>query len=88
MIARVIDKQAGFLTDKDTPVLKKVMPWMAVLVRCGRSRYVAPIRDLDKVFQIVEEEGDYVRDVSIPAKSVERFMKGGELLKLGRITKH
>jgi len=85
--ARVIDKQMGFLTDRDTPVLRKAFPRMAVLVRTGMARYVAPIKDLDKVFKMVEDEGDYVRDVSVPSKSYDQFVSNGTFIDTARIVK-
>lgn len=40
---------------------------LQVLVRCGRERFVCPVECLETVIGAVEVEGDYVRDVSIPA---------------------
>ena len=40
---------------------------LQVLVRCGGKRFVCPVDCLESMIAAVEADGDYVRDVSIPA---------------------
>lgn len=37
------------------------------LVRCGRCRFTCPAQDVTYLIDCVEKNGDYVRDVCIPA---------------------
>ena len=40
---------------------------LQVLVRCGGKRFICPADCLASMIAAVEADGDYVRDVSIPA---------------------
>jgi hypothetical protein len=62
---RIAEKQHGFVTKADV----QRIPYknLRVLVRCGASRFLCTLDELAQRLAGVEEAGDYVRDVSIPA---------------------
>lgn len=64
-----INTQFGFVTSDDVAEIRRDLPNPAlkVLVRCGSQRFVCPLNELEHRMATVEREGDYVRDVSIPA---------------------
>ena len=71
-LLKVLSKQQfGFVTAQDLDVLKSEMPNLPLLIRCGRDRYVAQAQDTEARMNYVEEVGDYVRDVSIPARTLD-----------------
>ena len=45
----------------------------SLLIRCGRDRYVAQAQDVKARMNYVEQVGDYVRDVSVPAKILDQM---------------
>jgi len=68
-ILQKIREQYGFLTMEDRDNMLKVMSRFdgQVLVRCGAGRFLCGLRELPEQIAKVEADGDYVRDVSIPA---------------------
>jgi len=71
-LLKVLSKQQfGFVTKDDLDLLKEEMPNLPLLIRCGRDRYIAQAQDAEARMRYVEEIGDYVRDVSIPARSLD-----------------
>ena len=73
-LEKVLSKQQfGFVTAQDLDVLEVEMPNLPLLIRCGRDRYVAQAQDTKARMDYVEETGDYVRDVSVPAKILDQM---------------
>ena len=72
---RTIQEQHGFLTSDDTRFLlgehQDATRLLPVLVRCGGTRFTCGLQYLKGLMEMVEKNGDYVRDVSIPANSRE-----------------
>ena len=60
----------GFLKDTDVAVIAAdpATRLQMLLVRCGNGRFMAPAQDVKHFIDLIERpEGDYVRDVSLPA---------------------
>ena len=75
-LLKILSKdQFGFVLKQDLDVLKSEMPSLPLLIRCGRERYVAEAQDTEARMDYVEEAGDYVRDVSIPARILDDMVK-------------
>ena len=75
-LLKILSKdQFGFVLKQDLDVLKSEMPNLPLLIRCGRERYVAEAQDTEARIGYVEEAGDYVRDVSIPARILDDMVK-------------
>lgn len=75
-LLKVLSKQQfGFVTKEDLDVLEVEMPNLPLLIRCGCDRYVAQAQDTKARMDYVEEAGDYVRDVSIPARMIDEMSK-------------
>lgn len=75
-LLKILSKnQFGFVLKQDLDVLKSEMPSLPLLIRCGRERYVAEAQDTEARIDYVEEAGDYVRDVSIPARILDDMAK-------------
>ena len=71
-LLKIISKaQFGFVTKEDLDVLEVEMPNLPLLIRCGCDRYIAQAQDTKARMDYVEETGDYVRDVSIPARTLD-----------------
>ena len=71
-LLKIISKaQFGFVTKEDLDVLEVEMPNLPLLIRCGCDRYIAQAQDTKARMNYVEETGDYVRDVSIPARTLD-----------------
>jgi len=71
-LLKVLSKtQFGFITKEDLDVLKVEMPKLPVLIRCGAGRYVEYACYVQKRMELVEARGDYVRDVSLPCKTID-----------------
>ena len=79
-LAQKIIGQGGFLSPEDLQQIAKDFRLMMVLVRCGCGRFLAPAQDAKHFMDIITEhstlkeekekiphQGDYVRDVSLPA---------------------
>lgn len=66
---RIAQEQYGCVTATDVEEIRKDIanPTMKVLVRTGRTRFLCPLNELEHRMATVDREGDYVRDVSIPA---------------------
>ena len=62
----------GFLTDATLPKLVELDRLHPCLVRCGGGRFVCGAQDVDHFIKCVALGGDYVRDISIPARCEER----------------
>jgi len=71
-LLKVLSKaQFGFVTKEDLDVLEVEMPNLPLLIRCGCDRYIAQACDTKARMDYVEETGDYVRDVSIPGRTLD-----------------
>ena len=71
-LLKVLSKQQfGFVTKEDLDVIKKSMPNLKVLIRCGAERYVELACHAEKRMELVESSGDYVRDVSLPSQVID-----------------
>jgi len=71
-LLKVLSKQQfGFVTKEDLNVLEVEMPNLPLLIRCGCDRYIAQACDTKARMDYVDETGDYVRDVSIPARTLD-----------------
>jgi hypothetical protein len=71
-LLKVLSKtQFGFVTKEDLDVLEVEMPNLPLLIRCGCDRYIAQAQDTKARMDYVEETGDYVRDVSIPSRTLD-----------------
>lgn len=71
-LLKVLSKQQfGFVTKEDLDVLEVEMPNLPLLIRCGCDRYIAQAQDVKARMDYVEETGDYVRDVSIPGRTID-----------------
>jgi hypothetical protein len=71
-LLKVLSKQQfGFVTKEDLDVLEVEMPNLPLLIRCGCDRYIAQACDTKARMDYVDETGDYVRDVSIPARTLD-----------------
>lgn len=71
-LLKVLSKQQfGFITKDDLNVIKTEMPNLKVLIRCGCERYVELACHAQKRMELVEQQGDYVRDVSLPARVID-----------------
>ena len=71
-LVKVLSKQQfGFITKDDLDVIKVEMPNLLVLIRCGGERYVELACHAQKRMELVEASGDYVRDVSLPCKTID-----------------
>jgi hypothetical protein len=72
ILLKVLSKtQFGFITKEDLDILEVEMPNLPLLIRCGGDRYVAQAQDAKARMDYVDETGDYVRDVSIPARTLD-----------------
>lgn len=65
----------GFLLNADIAELVKLDRLCPVLVRCGGCRFTCGAQDAKHIMAAIELAGDYVRDVSFPAGSLERAAK-------------
>jgi len=63
--------QIGFLTAEQMPDLIALDPALPCLVRHGRGRLLCASRNVAQRVHQLEAEGDYLRDVSIPATECE-----------------
>ena len=70
LLARVQRERFGFFLDTDIELLARDPEGRLtqVLVRCGGCRFVCAAQDVKHLTAAVESIGDYVRDVSIPAR--------------------
>jgi len=73
---RIINEQCGFITEKDAEELGDAFSQLQVLVRTGCNRYLCALSDLEQVFEIVEDKGDYVRDVGLTAENFKTIKEG------------
>lgn len=66
---QTVADQHGFLTSAEVELLagRDDGRLVQVLVRCGAKRFVCAAQDAASMIQAVEDGGDYVRDVSLPA---------------------
>ena len=73
-LLKVLSKsQFGFITKEDLDSLEVEMPNLPLLIRCGCDRYIAQAQDITDRMDYVEEVGDYVRDISIPSKTLDQM---------------
>ena len=71
-LLKVLSKQQfGYITKEDLDALEVEMPNLPLLIRCGCDRYIAQAQDAKARMEYVEETGDYVRDVSIPSRTLD-----------------
>jgi hypothetical protein len=78
---RIDREQYGFLTDGDTQMLAEDESCRLeqLLVRCGSCRFVCSAQDVAHIVSALELTGDYVRDVSFPARGALPGQTGGPL---------
>jgi hypothetical protein len=76
VLNRVINEQCGFITEADKAELMPDFSQLQVLIRTGCNRYLCALADVEKVFALVEEKGDYVRDVGLTAENYKRIKHG------------
>lgn len=62
----------GFIAANQLPDLIALDRLHPVLVRCGGGRFTCGAQDADHFMRCITAGGDYVRDVSVPAGSIER----------------
>ena|SRR3990167_8169694 len=72
---RFAEKHLGFLTENEVNILMEhisihLRKRLSVLVRCGRNRFICSLVYLRDRIKEVQDTGDYVRDVSIPAGEI------------------
>lgn len=67
----MLTKPGGFVTEKELPAIIELDRLTPLLVRCGGCRFCAPAQDIAKLILAVEKSGDYIRDVSFPANSMD-----------------
>lgn len=73
-LLKVLSKQQfGFITKDDLDVIKAEMPNLKVLIRCGCERYVELACHAQRRMELVEDGGDYVRDVSFPSRIIDEM---------------
>tara|TARA_B100000497_G_C7620156_1_gene372563 strand:- start:290 stop:583 length:294 start_codon:yes stop_codon:yes gene_type:complete len=76
-LLKIISKeQYGFVLSDDLTVLEKEMPRMHLLMRFGACREVAEASAVKTIISEKEAAGDYIRDVSIPARVLDRMYEG------------
>ena len=62
----------GYLTLPRLAELIELDRLCPILVRCGQCRFTCGAQDVEHLLRCIELGGDYVRDVSFPAGSLER----------------
>lgn len=73
-LLKILSKQQfGFITKEDLSDLVDKMPTLKVLIRCGMDRYVTTAYLATQKMAWVEEQGDYVRDVSLPSGMIDEL---------------
>ena len=76
-LLKIISKeQFGFVYSNDLAVLEKEMPDIPLLMRFGACREVAEASAVKTIISEKEAAGDYIRDVSIPARVLDRMYEG------------
>ena len=71
---KTMTEQGGFLTgEKDLEICMKQDKYMNLLIRTGTGREVAPAIYLNDRMTKINENGDYVRDVSITVAELEKI---------------
>ncbi len=65
-------RPGGFITDADVAELIALDRLCPCLVRCGGVRFTCGAQYLGRMIAMVEQGGDYVRDVSVTAQAIER----------------
>lgn len=65
VFADKLDKQYGCLTISDLQKLTELDRLHQVLVRCGGGRFICAAQSATYFMSLVEQGGDYVRDVSL-----------------------
>lgn len=84
-LLKVLSKQQfGFVTKDDLDVIKSEMPNLKLLIRCGADRYVELACHAQKRMELVEADGDYVRDVSLPCGMIDEMLQDPSTHKLVR----
>lgn len=70
LLVDVAEKQYGFLLDSDVELMVDLDRLRLLLVQCGACRFLCPAQDVKHLVRCVQAGGDYVRDVSLPARGV------------------
>jgi len=71
-LLKILSKQQfGFITKEDLDVIKVEMPNLPILIRCGCERYVELACHAQRRMELVEDSSDYVRDVSLPSRTID-----------------
>jgi hypothetical protein len=75
-LLKILSKdQFGGVRKADLEELIIQMPNLPVLIRCGRDRYVVEAHKANEQMNKVVESGDYIRDVSLPARIIDEMLK-------------
>lgn len=74
-LAKKIDEQWGFLSERDVQELCEIDRGWQVLVRCGNGRFITAAQNVVWFAQMVEKGGDYVRDFSLVVDDWKHFTK-------------
>ena len=70
LLEGVIKDRYGFFAEHDIAALalSEQGRLIQVLVRTGRSRFTCAVQDVEFLIESISQNGDYIRDVSIPVK--------------------
>lgn len=73
-LLKIVSKQQyGFVLSDDLAVLEEQMPSTPLLMRFGACREVAEASAVKTIISEKEAAGDYIRDVSIPARVLDQM---------------
>jgi hypothetical protein len=64
-LAKKIDEQYGFLSEKDVQRLSEIDQFWQVLVRCGGGRVLTAAQNVQWFTSCITQSGDYVRDYGL-----------------------
>ena len=65
-------RPGGFIAEADVAELIAIDRLCPCLVRCGGVRFTCGAQYLGQMIAMVEQAGDYVRDVSVTAQAIEQ----------------
>jgi hypothetical protein len=71
-LLKIISKeQFGFVDSNDLKVIEEEMPTLPLLMRFGACREISEASLVKTIISEKEAAGDYIRDVSIPARVLD-----------------
>ena len=65
-------ERGGFVTSDQVKSIVGLSRLFQLSVRCGNCRFLCSAQDVEHLIRCIEAGGDYVRDVSIPANSLQQ----------------